>query len=195
MSDEPKAEHRLPGRRIAVVGSTGSGKTTLARELAHRFGSPHVEFDALHWEPNWTQAAVDVFRGRVGEALSGDAWVADGNYGAVRDITWSRADTIVWLDYRLSIILSRLIRRTLRRVTTGEELWNGNRERWAHQFTRDSLLLWALQTYHRRRRDYTRYLQQPEYAHLTVIHLRSPSETRRWLSSIGSLSLTLDSRR
>jgi adenylate kinase family enzyme len=135
-----------PGRRIIVVGSTGSGKTTLARLLAARFGLPHVEFDALHWEPAWTPASTDVFRERIARALGGDAWVADGNYGQVRDIAWARADTIVWLDFTLPVILPRLIRRTWRRLITQEELWNGNRERWIHQFRRDSLVVWAIQT-------------------------------------------------
>jgi len=102
------------GRRIVVVGTTGSGKTTLAGELARRLEVPHVELDALHWEPGWTEAPTDLFRERVTHALSGEAWVADGNYSAVRDIVWSRADTIVWLDYSLPTMLYRLARRTFR---------------------------------------------------------------------------------
>ena len=92
--------HPPPGpRRIAVVGTSGSGKTTLAHRLAERLGIPHVELDALHWGPNWTPVAADLFRERVAQALSGEAWVVDGNYSRVRDIIWTRADTLVWLDY------------------------------------------------------------------------------------------------
>ncbi|MEW5719873.1 MAG: AAA family ATPase, partial [Chloroflexota bacterium] len=83
MKDE---ENHAVGKRVAVVGTTGSGKTTLARELAHRLGYPHVELDALHWEPNWGEAPRDVFRARVDAALRGDCWVIDGNYGKARDI-------------------------------------------------------------------------------------------------------------
>ena len=172
-------------RRIAVVGTTGSGKTTLAHRLAQRLGVPHVELDALHWGPGWTPARPDIFRERAAQALCGDAWVVDGNYSKVRDIVWSRADTVVWLDYALPVVMGRLVWRTFRRIVTREELWSGNRERlWAQLFTSDSILLWALRTYWRRRREYPVLFRQPEYAHLTVVHLRSPRTARAWLSSL-----------
>jgi len=170
------------GRRIVVVGTTGSGKTTLAGELARRLEVPHVELDALHWEPGWTEAPTDLFRERVTHALSGEAWVADGNYSAVRDIVWSRADTIVWLDYSLPTMLYRLARRTFRRIFTREELWSGNKERVLTQFlSRDSIFLWAFKTYRKRRRTYPTLLASPEHAHLHLVHLRSPRQERCFL--------------
>jgi len=173
------------GRRIAVVGTTGSGKTTMARRIAQRLAINHVELDALHWGPNWTPAPLELFRARTKQALNGDAWVVDGNYSKVRDIVWGRADTIVWLDYPLLVILGRLVWRTLRRVFTREELWQGNRERFVAQFaSRDSLFLWALRTYPRRRKEYPALIQRPEYIRLTVVHLRSPRAARDWLASL-----------
>jgi adenylate kinase family enzyme len=176
-------------RRIVVIGTSGSGKTTTASQLARRLGLLHVELDALHWEPNWTEAPLDVFRARVIEALKGDAWVVDGNYSKVRDIVWSRADTVVWLDYSLPVILWRVVWRTLRRSLTREELWGGNRETLrAALFSRESIVLWSLQTYRRRRREYPVLLARPEHAHLAVIHLRSPRAARDWLSGIEAVS-------
>jgi adenylate kinase family enzyme len=173
-------------RRIGVVGTTGSGKTTLARQLAARLGYPHVELDALHWESNWIEAPLEVFRERTARALGGETWVVDGNYSKVRDIVWSRADTIVWLDYLLPVIMWRLVWRTARRVITQEELWNENRERLSTQlFSRDSIFWWALTTYRRRRREYPVLFKQPEYAHLKVVHLRSPRAAEEWLSNVA----------
>jgi adenylate kinase family enzyme len=169
-------------RRIVVTGSTGSGKTTLARQLSQLLGIPHVELDAFNWEPNWTQATTEVFKQRVAEALRGDNWVVDGNYSAVRDLVWPRAALLVWLDFPLRVIMWRLFWRTLLRGIKKEELWNGNREQLRTNFlSRDSLFIWVLKTYWRRRREYPDLLKQPEYAHLKVVRLRSSKEMRRWL--------------
>jgi adenylate kinase family enzyme len=167
------------------VGTTGSGKTTLARQISQSLNIPHVELDALHWGAGWTPMPPEVFRERVAQALSGDTWAVDGNYGKVRDIVWVRADTIVWLDYVLPVVLMRLAWRTLRRIFTREELWCGNRETLSAQFfSGDSLFLWALRTYPRRRREYPGLFQLPEHAHLAIVHLRSPRAAREWLESL-----------
>jgi adenylate kinase family enzyme len=179
------------GRRIVVVGTTGSGKTTLARRLADILTLPHIELDALQWEPNWTPARPEVFRERVAEAVTGEAWVADGNYSAVRDIVWPPAETLVWLDYSFVTTFVQLFRRTVRRILTQEELWSGNRERFREQFlSRESLFLWFLRTYFRRRRQVPLVLESPAYAHLNLVRLRSPKETREWLSRLELFSLT-----
>ncbi len=173
------------GRRVAVVGDTCAGKTTLAGQLARRLGAPHVELDALYWEPHWTPATRERFRTKTEQALAADAWVADGNYSSVRDIVWTRANTLVWLDYPLTVVLYRLMRRTLGRVRSSEVLWNGNRETVRGVlFDKDSLVLWAFRTHLSRRRRYEAALQQPEFAHLQVVRLRSPRETERWLSAL-----------
>ena len=171
----------MSNQRISLVGTSGSGKTTLAQQISQRLKIPHVELDALHWEPNWIEAPDTVFRKRTEEALSGNNWVVDGNYSQVRDLIWSLADTVVWLDYTLTVIMGRLLRRTWRRVVRQEELWRGNHETWRQTFSRDSILLWALQTYRKRKREYPVLLGKPEYSHLTVVHLHSPQVASDWL--------------
>jgi len=175
---------QLSHRRISVVGTIGSGKTTFARKSALVIDVPHIELDALHWESNWVEAPNDLFRERVKQSLQGDSWVVDGNYHQVRDIVWSRADTVVWLDYPFRIIIARLARRTLRRILTHEKLWNGNQEHIRGLFTRDSVFLWAVRSYRRRRRQYPVLLSKPENSHLAVVRLRSPAEAAEFLSTL-----------
>src|SRR2546423_12098783 len=104
-------------RRVIVVGTSGSGKTTLARQLAARLGVPHIELDALHWQPNWTPTPPDQMRQKVIAALKNapDGWTICGHYRAIRDAIWPFADTVIWLDYPMATVFSRVIVRTLRR--------------------------------------------------------------------------------
>ncbi len=177
-------EHKI-GQRISVIGTSGSGKTTLARQLAERLGCQHVELDALNWEADWEMAPTAVFQQRVTDALQGDSWTVDGNYSRVRELIWSKADTVVWLDYSLPRIYWQLTQRTIRRVVSREKLWGTNREQWGIVFSRDSIFLWVWNTYGRRRREYPVLLAEEGNGHLTAVILKSPRQTQKWLASIN----------
>jgi hypothetical protein len=110
--------------------------------------------------------------------------VVDGGYSPVRHLTWGRADTIVWLDYPLGLVLRRWARRTVSRIRNRTEFWpgTGNRETVHNALRRDGLLWWILRTHRARRRRLAAELAaRPD---LTVIRLRSPDEARRWLRSL-----------
>ena len=177
------------GRRVVVVGTSGSGKTTVARELAALLGVTHVELDALNWEADWVglnEHDPREFRRRVEDAVRGEAWVVDGNYGIVRDLVWPRATAVVWLDYPLWVPLWRMAKRTIPRIFTKQPLWKGNTETFRMQFlSRDSIFLWVIKTHRRRHTTYPAILARPEHAHLTVVRHRSPRETRAWLQRIA----------
>ena len=162
----------------------------MASELAQRLNVPHIELDALHWGPNWTEMPDDVFRHNTLELVSRDSWVADGNYHQVRDIVWPRASVVIWLDYAFLVVLRQLSVRILRRVLRKETLWSGNRERLrTHFFSRDSLFLWLFKTYWRRRREYPLLFGLPEYSHLAVVRFTSPKKTKEWLDCVAPTAL------
>lgn len=176
-------------RRVVVGGGSGAGKTTFARELGRRMGVPVIELDALFHGPNWTPAPTDVFRERVLAATTGDGWVIDGNYSAVREVTWGRADTLIWLDLPATLLLRRVFSRTNRRIRSREVLWNGNRETFRNAYlSTDSLYLWVLRSHWKRRRSWPAILAQPAYRHLVVHRFRAPGQAERWLRSIGGNS-------
>ena len=171
-------------RRVAVFGTTGSGKSWLAERLAERAGLRVVELDALFWGRDWQPAPVDLFRHRVERETSDDGWIVVGNYGQVRDLVWRPADTLVWLDLPLPVVMSRLLRRTVKRAVTREELWGtGNRETLSNAFlSRNSILLYALKT-HRRNRE--RFAQECEAlaGEKRVVGGRRPRDIERFVLS------------
>ncbi len=172
-------------QRIVVLGVSASGKTTLAQNLSAILGYPHIELDALHWEADWKEAEDSVMQSRASAAIQEKHWIADGNYRSVREIIWPEADTFIWLDYPLYVILARLTFRTLSRVFLRQTLWNGNKERFKNQFfSRNSLYVWVFQTYWRRKKEYPAMFQTPEYATKYIIRFKSPRECAVWLKRL-----------
>src|SRR5690606_34975702 len=98
----------------------------MARALAAKLGLPHTEIDALFHGPNWTPRPEFVHD--VTLLVQQPAWVAEWQYSQVRPLLAASADLLVWLDYPKALVMRRVIKRTLKRRFTREELWNGNRE-------------------------------------------------------------------
>jgi len=179
-----------PVTRVSVIGCSGSGKTTVAREVALRRGLPYLELDAVYHQPGWEPRDDDSFRREVVSFIDGGEWVVDGNYVGlgIADLVWPRADTVVWVDPPKSVVMSRVVRRTLRRVVTREELWNGNREPWTNLYSRDpyeNIIVWAWTRYAAVRERYEAMLVDGTWAHLDVVRLRTRGDVRRFVRSIG----------
>lgn len=171
-------------QRVSVVGCSGSGKTTLGRSLARRLAVPAIDLDDLYWLPDWKSREEADFRILLRRVLQGGSWVVSGNYSRVRPEIWARAQAVIWLDYSFPVVMGRLMRRTFRRSLSGEPCCNGNRETLRLAFSSDSVILWGLKTYARRRRDYPGLLAHPDCAHLQIFHFRSPHQTSDWLARL-----------
>lgn len=173
-----------PWERIAVVGCSGVGKSTLAARLAGVLGAPHTRLDDLFFAADWQPRPEAEFRADVARVVGQPRWVLDGNYRAVRDLVWPRATAVVWLDYSLPRCLAQLLRRTIDRCRSGEPICNGNRESWAMSFaSRDSILLWLLRTHGPRRRELHTAFDDPAWAALHKRRLATPRETREWFEA------------
>lgn len=177
--------------RINVVGTTGSGKSTVSRRLAALLRMPHLEMDRMFWRPGWRQAPQAEFMATVTAAVAAERWVLDGSYNATIPVKWARTDVVIWLDYPFLDIFIRLLIRTVRRVWRGEELWpdsvtgTGNRESFRQSFlSRDSILWWMITTYAKNRRDLLARMADPAFAHLRIIRLTSRTETEALLSQL-----------
>lgn len=171
--------------RVSVIGTSCSGKTTFARNLAAILGHPHFELDALYWKPNWSAAPDEEFRASVQEVTRAPRWIVDGNYRVANDIVWSRATTVIWLNYPFLLVFYRALRRTIQRVARKELLFAGNRETFRDAFlSRQSILLWVITTHWRRRKQYAAIQESSASPWRDAIVLRSPREAERFLRSM-----------
>jgi adenylate kinase family enzyme len=172
-------------RRVAVIGGSCSGKTTVSRRLAGLLDVPHVELDALHHGPNWNEAPAELLQQRVRDALAAapEGWVVDGNYfGKLGDLVLEQADTVVWLDLPHRTVIRRVLWRTVSRLVLRVELWNGNRERVRDTFGRNSIVWWVVRTHRGFGAKWAPRLG--EHPHLEVVRLRSQRRVDDWLQSI-----------
>jgi len=180
-------------QRVSVVGSSGSGKSRLGRKLAKRLDAPYIELDALHHLADWTPIEPDEFVRQVDSIAQGDAWVIDGNYHAVVSDgpVWAAADTVVWLDVPRWLAMWQVTHRSIRRATVGQELWNGNRERWSDVLSRDpdrSMIRWVWATHGSIRERYERLAADEAPGHLTFVRLHTRRDATRFLASVQPVS-------
>jgi len=141
---------------------------------------PFHELDALHHGPSWTEATPEELRAKVEPIVATDAWVIDGAYRAkIGDLVLESADLVVWLDLPVRVWLPRLLRRTVRRIVTREELWNGNREELRYALDpRYSVVVYAVRGYRERRRRYA-----SELVRFPLLRLRTTEEVEGFLRS------------
>jgi len=175
---------------ITIVGSTCSGKTTLARHLSRILHIPHIELDAIYWGPDWTAKSFPEFRKEVEEIVERDSWIIEGNYMSVQDIVLSKAELVIWLNYSFPLVFYRALTRTIKRMITQEEVFSGNKERFVEQFfTRNSLLYWVIKTY-KKKKDNMRFIFDHNiYSNAKKIELDKTREIRDFLNSINESTL------
>ncbi|GAA1211024.1 AAA family ATPase [Microbacterium maritypicum] len=185
-------DDRLPFRpkRVLVAGVSGSGKTTLAGRISEMWDLRHIEIDGLFHGANWTPRAE--FLDDVRAFAAEDRWVTEWQYTSkgTDAILAPRAQLALWLDYPYRVVRGRLVRRTLARGVLRRELWNGNREKgpWnlLNRDPEENILAWQRATLHKWDERFPE--MQERFPHLTVVRLRHPRETERWLRSQADAS-------
>ncbi|MEZ5043804.1 MAG: shikimate kinase [Saprospiraceae bacterium] len=173
-------------KKINVIGTSGSGKSTFSRQLSEALGIPYIEMDAIFWEKDWNMPKDKVFFQKLKMALKQEKWVLDGNYSRTNDLKWKEVDTIIWIDFSFARTFYQAIRRAINRVITKKELWpgTGNRESFKQLLSKDSIVWWTLKTYKRNRVKYLKVMDNPNYKHIEFIHLKTPKACKEFLYKI-----------
>jgi hypothetical protein len=170
--------HQL--RRILVIGVSGSGKSTAASRIAQMTGLSYIPTDPFYWKGGWIPTSADEVGILVDEATQGESWVLDGNFDSLRDLVWSRADTIVWLDFPFTMVVWRVAVRNIRWAILRKPIWSGNvmtfKQAWPG-------IRHAIRSFRVKRRFYPTYLC--EFPHINVLCFKHPRELDRWLLTLN----------
>src|SRR5262245_5304365 len=167
-------------QRILVIGSSGTGKSTLARQMGPKLGLPVIHLDREYWQPGWVATEPAAWAARVERLVARDAWVMDGNYSATFSIRVPRADAIVWLDLPRRIFFRRAVWRIVRSYgRVRPDLAPGCPEKVDLEF----LFKWVW-TYPARSRPRTLSLIENLRGRMPVIVLRTPRQVRAFADGL-----------
>jgi adenylate kinase family enzyme len=92
--------------RIAIIGPSATGKSTLARRLGSMLDIPVHHLDALYWRPGWDPTPEDEWRAKLETIIASERWIVDGNFTASLRERVAAADVVIFLDLprRLSFV-------------------------------------------------------------------------------------------
>lgn len=176
-------------KRINVVGTSATGKSTFSRALSEKLGLHYIELDNLFWLDDWQECPDEVFFAKIESEVqkATQGYVIDGNYTRAIPVKWAEIDTVIWLDLPFSVNLYRSVKRAIQRAWTQRNLWpdSNNQESLLRMFGRDSIIGWMIKTHAKNRQKYLKMMQMPEYQHIQWIHLRTPKQVKRFLDQLS----------
>jgi adenylate kinase family enzyme len=168
-------------RRVAIIGSGGAGKSTLARQLGEITGLPVVHLDREFWRPGWTETPKADWNERVEELANGHEWIIDGNFGGTMEIRLAAADMVVFLDFPRVLCTYRAIKRAVTyRNRTRPDMGPGCVEKFDLEFLR-----WVWQFPGKTVPSIEARLAKLG-PHVALVRLRSPKEVESFLSGMMS---------
>jgi adenylate kinase family enzyme len=166
-------------RRVLVIGSGGSGKSTFARRLGERLGLEVIHLDKVYWRPGWVETPKDEWRRMVEELCGREEWVMDGNYSGTLDLRMNACDTLVFLDLPRTLCTWRVLKRAVVYRGGGRpDMAEGCRENFNLEF-----LMWVW-NYPRRSRPKVLSLIEKHAHEKRIVRLRSRAEVEKFLAQL-----------
>ena len=166
-------------KRIAIIGSGGAGKSTLARRLGATLGVEVIHLDAVYWREGWNATPSPEWERTVAALVQRESWIMDGNFAGTLDTRCRAADTLIFLDVPRSVCFCRVLYRQLAYWgRTRPDMAPGCPEKLDAGFLQ---WIWRYPLYSR-----PRVLRKLEHyaAGRTVVKLRSSTEVKRFLKEI-----------
>jgi adenylate kinase family enzyme len=177
----PFGQRLEPMQRVLIIGPCGAGKSTLASDLGARLNLPVFHMDKLNWQPGWVEGGKDEIRRQLTSIVAMDRWLIDGNYGGTLGERLERADTVVYLDFPISLCVMRVLHRIWKyRGRTRPDMTEGCPERLDLGFL-IYLLRWNSGPRIRTEAKLTGHENK-------IIRLKSPDALRHWMGTLGNFA-------
>lgn len=163
-------------KRVLVIGSGGSGKSTFAKRLGELLDIEVKHLDSFYWRRGWQEPPKEEWLEQVKELASEESWIMDGNFGGTLELRIQHCDTIVFLDLPRVLCLWRILKRRLvYRGRSRPDMAEGCQEKLDLEFVR-----WVW-NYSRRSRPKVLKLLQEHSGTRQIVWLRSRADVRRFL--------------
>ena len=163
--------------KINVIGISGAGKSTFAKDLANKLSSSYIEMDSLYWAEGWS--VNPNFLKDLQTNLQRESFVLDGNYASSDHLKWKDIDLVIWLDYSFSLSFYLCLTRTIKRLVSKETLWGTNKENISNILGKNSILYFMVTHYHKNKKKFL--LDMKNKSDIKFIRLRSPKEAENLL--------------
>lgn len=98
-------------KKIHIIGTLGSGKSYLAKELSKELDIPYYELDDIFWEKRPVKRNEEEVRILIDRIISGDKWIIEGVYAKFLEQSVGKADLVIWLKTNPNLVTIRLFYR------------------------------------------------------------------------------------
>lgn len=100
-------------KKIIIIGSPGTGKSTIGRQLEEKLGIDLYHLDKLFWKPNWAMSTNEEQLDILCKVMDKESWIIDGNYSDTLGVRIKQADTIIYLKRSRPVCFYHVFKRFL----------------------------------------------------------------------------------
>lgn len=166
-------------KKILVIGTSGSGKSTHAKQLSEILDIKFFPSDNFYWEESWKITSHEKVLEHIKSVVVQKEWILDGNFETERELVWKLSDCIIWLDYSLTVVIWQVITRNFRWLLTRQTIWSGNRMTFQRAI---SGIRHTIKSYSVKKKNYPLWLE--ELSDTKVYRFSRKQETEKWVQEL-----------